>query len=171
MDNDIERVTNELEALDLEQSRIERRRTRLRNTLTRLREEEQRRRRLSYLPLDDVRNRVDRDGTRLARFDRITFLTQGVVRHTELGWIETFGKRYANCRDDDGFAIQREPKNLRKVPPLTPEEARAARQPRPEPTAEEHERSVQRGIRQYAIAAEQARRERLRRESESGKSN
>ena len=117
-DDDLAELTQQLQELDLQRERLERRR---RTLIHRINERASnstpatgRTSGRPYLDLNVHSNRVDREGTRLYRWDRVEFLTTG-AQSTNEGWIESFGNRFAKCIDDNRHPVNKEPKNLRRL--------------------------------------------------------
>lgn len=69
---------------------------------------------LTYRPLTDLENRVDRYGKPLEIYDHVHFLTPGRVQRTNEGMIQSFVTRYVKIIDDRGVIVQKEPQSLRK---------------------------------------------------------
>ena len=94
-ENDIDRITAELEELTLQRNRIERRRSRLTEQLRTLqgeREDYQ-----IYRNLNVIANREDRKGNPLRVGDTVRFETPGVQTTSE-GRIKGFRKRFVKVR-------------------------------------------------------------------------
>ena len=124
-DEEVERLTTELQLLNIERDRIERRRRRISDQLDNFRRERRSSRvaarapqrpprRLPYRDLSIEENRVDVDGTPLQVEDQVYFLSPG-VQTTDKGTITSFGRRFVICTDRNRHVVNKEPHNLRKI--------------------------------------------------------
>ena len=111
-ENDIDRLTAELEELTLQRNQIDRRRARLTAQLQSIRGEREDVQ--IYKNLNIIANRVDREGNALRIGDTIRFETAG-VQTTPIGKVKGFGKWFVKCTDSQGFPVNKEPKSLTRT--------------------------------------------------------
>jgi len=115
IDDDIDKVTEELRKLKIKQEQILIRRQRLSKRLIALNKDKRRQEEaLPYKPLNNERNRIDAFGERLSIGNTVRYLSDG-IQQTDNGVIEGFGTRFVITRDGKGRAVNKEPKNLEKI--------------------------------------------------------
>ena len=125
-EEEIRRLTLELQQLTIERERIERQERRVSEQLNNInirrnaaqREARRASRRFHrpapYSNLNEVQNRVDLDGVQLTVGDRVRFISQG-VQTSDTGSILGFGRRFVKCVDKNRHRINKEPHNLIKL--------------------------------------------------------